>query len=122
MSNGTNTNKMQTPHSFYKYGLELFLAVAKRPRPCPRRRSRNDLDYLCLYQLPEGPLGQVLMRVTAGYQFGILVVSFALQYPMNGKIGLNTVQTWWGNTATNTVYTKTDDRTRVFQKAERSIL
>ena len=41
----------------------------------------------------------------AGYQIGILIIFFALQYPNNGKIGLNSVQTWWGNT----VYTKTDD-------------
>ncbi|KAH9979452.1 OPT oligopeptide transporter [Lactifluus volemus] len=30
---------------------------------------------------------------------------FALQYPKNGAIGLNTIQQWWGNT----VYTKTAD-------------
>ena len=41
----------------------------------------------------------------AGYQFGILIIFFALQYPNNGNIGLNSIQTWWGNT----VYTKTDD-------------
>lgn len=41
----------------------------------------------------------------AGYQFGMLVIFFALQYPKNGNIGLNNVQKWWGNT----VYMKTDD-------------
>ena len=41
----------------------------------------------------------------AGYQLGILIIFFALQYPKNGNIGLNNIQTWWGNT----VYTKTDD-------------
>ena len=41
----------------------------------------------------------------AGYEFGILIIFFALQYPKNGNIGLNSIQTWWGNT----VYTKTDD-------------
>jgi hypothetical protein len=41
----------------------------------------------------------------AGYGIGILIVFFALQYPTNGNIGLNNIQTWWGNT----VYTKTDD-------------
>jgi hypothetical protein len=34
----------------------------------------------------------------AGYAVGILLVYFALQYPMNGTIGQNTVQKWWGNT------------------------
>jgi hypothetical protein len=41
----------------------------------------------------------------AGYAIGALVIFFALQYPKNGAIGLNTIQTWWGNT----VYTKTAD-------------
>jgi hypothetical protein len=43
--------------------------------------------------------------LTAGYEIGTLIIFFALQYPANGKIGLKSVQTWWGNT----VYTKTDD-------------
>jgi hypothetical protein len=41
----------------------------------------------------------------AGYAIGLLFVFFALQYPRNGTIGLNTIQNWWGNT----VYTKTAD-------------
>ena len=40
-----------------------------------------------------------------GYEFGTLIIFFALQYPKNGNIGLNSIQTWWGNT----VYTNTDD-------------
>lgn len=32
-------------------------------------------------------------------------VSASLQYPLNGAIGKNTIQTWWGNT----VYTNTAD-------------
>jgi hypothetical protein len=32
-------------------------------------------------------------------------IFFSLQYPKNGSIGLNTIQTWWGNT----VYTNTAD-------------
>lgn len=45
----------------------------------------------------------------AGYAVGVLLIFFALQYPKNGTIGLNTVQTWWGNT----VYTNTADFTGV---------
>ncbi|KAI0250906.1 OPT oligopeptide transporter [Lactifluus subvellereus] len=41
----------------------------------------------------------------AGYAIGILFVFFALQYPNNGTIGMNSVQNWWGNT----VYKKTAD-------------
>jgi hypothetical protein len=41
----------------------------------------------------------------AGYAISLLVIFFALQFPENGAIGLNTIQTWWGNT----VYTKTAD-------------
>ncbi len=31
--------------------------------------------------------------------------SYSLEYPLNGQIGINTIQTWWGNT----VFTKTGD-------------
>ncbi|KAI0296744.1 OPT oligopeptide transporter [Multifurca ochricompacta] len=41
----------------------------------------------------------------AGYAIGLIVVFFALQYPKNGTIALNTIQSWWGNT----VYINTDD-------------
>jgi hypothetical protein len=41
----------------------------------------------------------------AGYAIGMLFIFFALQYPKDGSIGLNTIQTWWGNT----VYTNTAD-------------
>ncbi|KAF8501810.1 OPT oligopeptide transporter protein-domain-containing protein [Russula emetica] len=41
----------------------------------------------------------------ASYAIGTLFIFFALQYPKNGTIGLNSIQAWWGNT----VYTKTDD-------------
>jgi OPT oligopeptide transporter protein len=41
----------------------------------------------------------------AGYAIGIVVIFFALQYPNNGAIGLNTIQAWWGNT----VYKRTAD-------------
>ena len=51
------------------------------------------------------PLDLLSAGLDAGYQIGVLIIFFALQYPNNGKIGLNSVQTWWGNT----VYTKTDD-------------
>ena len=41
----------------------------------------------------------------AGYSIGVLIVFFALQYPENGMIGLDSIQKWWGNT----VYIKTAD-------------
>jgi hypothetical protein len=41
----------------------------------------------------------------AGYTANNLVIFFALQYPKNGAIDLDNIQTWWGNT----VYTKTAD-------------
>jgi hypothetical protein len=41
----------------------------------------------------------------AGYAVGMVVIFFALQYPKNGTIGLDTIQAWWGNT----VYTRTAD-------------
>ena len=44
-----------------------------------------------------------------GYAVGVLIVFFALQYPKNGTIGLDSIQKWWGNT----VYTKTADYTGV---------
>jgi hypothetical protein len=47
--------------------------------------------------------------LNAGYAFGLLIVFFILQYPKNGTIGLNSIQTWWGNT----VYMKTADYTGV---------
>ncbi|KAI0776985.1 OPT oligopeptide transporter [Trametes elegans] len=34
----------------------------------------------------------------SGVAVSIIVVYFALQYPDNGAIGLNTIQAWWGNT------------------------
>ncbi|KAN0135066.1 oligopeptide transporter [Lactarius tabidus] len=41
----------------------------------------------------------------ASYSISMVFIFFTLQYPENGRIGLNTIQTWWGNT----VYTKTAD-------------
>ncbi|KAN0129006.1 oligopeptide transporter [Lactarius tabidus] len=41
----------------------------------------------------------------AGYAVGIIIIFFALQYPKNGTIGLNSIQSWWGNV----VYQKTGD-------------
>ncbi|KAI9432319.1 OPT oligopeptide transporter [Lactarius indigo] len=45
----------------------------------------------------------------AAYAIGTVVIFFILQYPDNGKIGLNTIQNWWGNT----VYLNTADATGV---------
>jgi hypothetical protein len=41
----------------------------------------------------------------AGYAVGVMFIFFALQYPKNGTIGLNSIQAWWGNT----VYVTTAD-------------
>jgi hypothetical protein len=43
--------------------------------------------------------------LSAGYTISMAFIFFSLQYPKNGSIGLNTIQTWWGNT----VYTNTAD-------------
>ncbi|KAI0245640.1 OPT oligopeptide transporter protein-domain-containing protein [Lactifluus subvellereus] len=47
----------------------------------------------------------VAAGLDAGYAVGGIVIFFALQYPKNGTIGMNSIQNWWGNT----VYTKTAD-------------
>jgi hypothetical protein len=41
--------------------------------------------------------------ISAGYALAILAIFFCLQYPKNGEIGLNTIQSWWGNTVYNNV-------------------
>ena len=41
----------------------------------------------------------------AGFSVGVLIIFFALQYPKNGTIGLDSIKKWWGNT----VYMKTAD-------------
>ncbi|PAV19744.1 OPT oligopeptide transporter [Pyrrhoderma noxium] len=41
----------------------------------------------------------------SGVAISIIIIFFCLQYPMNGEIGLNTIQSWWGNT----VFTNTGD-------------
>jgi len=41
-----------------------------------------------------------------GTAIGTLIVFFALQYPRNGNLGENTIQSWWGNT----VYARTADQ------------
>jgi hypothetical protein len=40
-----------------------------------------------------------------GVAVSSLLIYFILQYPKKGTIGLNTIQTWWGNT----VYANTLD-------------
>ena len=40
----------------------------------------------------------------SGLAISTIFIFFVLNFPKNGTIGLNTVQTWWGNTVfTNTV-------------------
>ncbi|KAK0472323.1 OPT family small oligopeptide transporter [Armillaria novae-zelandiae] len=34
----------------------------------------------------------------SGVAVSAVIIFFCLQYPMNGNIGINTVQKWWGNT------------------------
>jgi len=34
----------------------------------------------------------------SGVAVSVVLIFFCLQYPKNGTIGLNTIQTWWGNT------------------------
>lgn len=34
----------------------------------------------------------------SGVAISVVLIFFILQYPMNGAIGLNTIQKWWGNT------------------------
>lgn len=34
----------------------------------------------------------------SGLAVSILVIFFTLQFPKNGNIGLNSIQSWWGNT------------------------
>ncbi|KAJ9098838.1 hypothetical protein QFC20_005892 [Naganishia adeliensis] len=41
--------------------------------------------------------------ISAGYALAILAIFFCLQYPKNGEIGLNTIQSWWGNIVYNNV-------------------
>ena len=41
----------------------------------------------------------------SGVAIGAILVFFILQYPRNGTIGENTIETWWGNT----VYQNTID-------------
>lgn len=43
---------------------------------------------------------------------GSVLIFFILQYPKNGTIGVNTIQTWWGNT----VFTNTNDGLRIPKK------
>ncbi|KAL6307856.1 OPT oligopeptide transporter [Sparassis latifolia] len=38
----------------------------------------------------------------SGVAVSVIVIFFALQYPKNGTIGLNTIQKWWGNTVSFT--------------------
>ena len=41
----------------------------------------------------------------SGLAISTIIVFFCLQFPKNGTIGANSIQTWWGNT----VYTNTAD-------------
>ncbi|KAL5513349.1 hypothetical protein ACEPAH_3748 [Sanghuangporus vaninii] len=41
----------------------------------------------------------------SGVAISVILIFFCLEYPLNGQIGINTIQTWWGNT----VFTKTGD-------------
>lgn len=34
----------------------------------------------------------------AGVAISAILIFFCLQYPLNGTIGLHSIQVWWGNT------------------------
>lgn len=34
----------------------------------------------------------------SGLAISVVLIFFCLQYPRDGTIGANTIQTWWGNT------------------------
>jgi len=40
----------------------------------------------------------------AGVAVGLIIVFFTVQFPANGTIGRNTIQTWWGNTVRFVAY------------------
>jgi hypothetical protein len=37
----------------------------------------------------------------SGVAISVVLIFFSLQYPKNGTIGQNTIQSWWGNTVFN---------------------
>ncbi|KAI5123186.1 hypothetical protein M0805_003953 [Coniferiporia weirii] len=41
----------------------------------------------------------------SGVAVSVILIFFCLEYPLNGQIGINTIQSWWGNT----VFTRTGD-------------
>ncbi|KAH9985944.1 OPT oligopeptide transporter protein-domain-containing protein [Russula vinacea] len=61
--------------------------------------------YNCEFCVMKLSGGMCFGWIGCGYAVGLIVIFFALQYPKNGTIALNTIQSWWGNT----VYTKTAD-------------
>ena len=62
------------------------------------------LDYPRIPNAP-GMIDLLSSALDASYAISMVFIFFVLQFPENGNIGLNTIQTWWGNT----VYTKTAD-------------
>jgi hypothetical protein len=45
-----------------------------------------------------GMIDLLSAALEASYTISMVFIFFILQYPENGNIGLNTIQTWWGNT------------------------
>lgn len=53
-----------------------------------------------------GPFTDVLSAaLDGGTALSVILIYFCLQYPLNGTIGANSIQKWWGNT----VYERTAD-------------
>jgi hypothetical protein len=95
-------------------GYHLLLVQLRHPSPLLRLVVQVQLcvylfsiDTLCLPRIPNAPgmIDILSAALDASYSISMVFIFFTLQYPENGRIGLNTIQTWWGNT----VYTKTAD-------------
>ncbi|CDZ98406.1 Sexual differentiation process protein ISP4 [Phaffia rhodozyma] len=53
--------------------------------------------------------------LSAGYALAAIVIFFALSFPKDGKVGENTIQTWWGNT----VYDKSHPAYKILKDGQR---
>jgi hypothetical protein len=96
-------------------GCHLLLVQLRHPSPPFRLVGQVQLCVIIFYLTPRqghpripnalGMIDILSAALDASYSISMVVIFFTLQYPKNGRIGLNTIQTWWGNT----VYTKTAD-------------
>ena len=96
-------------------GHRLLLIQLRDPSPPLRLVGQVQLcvyyfvfDTLGYYpRIPDasGMIDVLSAALDASYAIGTTVIFFTLQYPDHGNIGLNSIQSWWGNT----VYTNTAD-------------